>query len=130
MKTNEELISIAVERMQQLEIGSDKPLIMAMAYDKNDILINCRFNSYKKTHPLQKHFAVLAGLPDKIYLHAEISCLVSARKQVETLVIIRLNKNGTHAMAKPCPICQLAIETYDVKRVVYTENPELEVDDD
>ena len=113
MKTNEELISIAVERMQQLEIGSDKPLIMAMAYDKNDILINCRFNSYKKTHP-----------------HAEISCLVSARKQVETLVIIRLNKNGTHAMAKPCPICQLAIETYDVKRVVYTENPELEVDDD
>ena len=32
-------------------------------------------NSYRKTSTVQKHFAILAGLPHKEFLHSEIQTL-------------------------------------------------------
>ena len=99
-----------------------KHTIIARAYDKRGKLIARAINSYKQTHPLQAKYAQQAGMPQRIYLHAEIACLLRAGvKPIHKLVIERYHSNGEPALAKPCPICQLAINDWSVKIVEYTQ---------
>ena len=64
--------------------------IKATCYDKRGKIISVGYNSYKKSHPIQSHFARLACLPEKVYLHAEIAALLKARdKKVENIKIER-----------------------------------------
>ena len=96
--------------------------IIARAYDKKGRLLSRAINSYRQTHPLQAKYARLAGSPDRIFLHAEIACLLKAgTRPVHRLVIERYYANGEPALAKPCPICSLAIKDWQVKFVDYTE---------
>ena len=95
--------------------------ITAMAYSKKGRLLSIGFNSYEKTHPLQAKLGNKSGRPNAIYLHAEISCLIRAREQVHRLVVVRYDKDGKPALAKPCPSCQLAIRQFQVKQVEYTK---------
>ena len=98
-----------------------KYVIIATAYDKRGRIIAQANNSYKKTHPLQAYFARLAGLPKKIYLHAEIACILAAQAQrIHTLHVIRRDKNGSFSSAKPCPICMLAIRAYQIPKIIFT----------
>lgn len=94
--------------------------VIALAYNKRGMLIaigNCR---YDKTHPIQARFAKMANTPKKIYLHAEIDALIRAREKVHKMHIMRKLKNGKFGLAKPCPVCQLALEAYKVKVVTHT----------
>lgn len=77
-------------------------------------------NSYEKTHPTQARYASLAGEPYKTYLHAEIAALIKCRKEPFKIKIERKDKNGKDMMAKPCPICELAIRKAGIKFVEYT----------
>jgi tRNA(Arg) A34 adenosine deaminase TadA len=126
MKSNDELLQIAIDTVRNSNFRNtskgnrSSQTIIAMAYDSNQKLLCSRYNSYRKTHPLQKHFAVLAGRPDKIFLHAEISALVSTRKKVHTLVVARVNSLGEPELAAPCPICQIAIDVYEVENVIFS----------
>jgi tRNA(Arg) A34 adenosine deaminase TadA len=98
-----------------------KHLILAKSYDKKNRQVSQAFNSYQKSDPLQKHFAVLAGMPEKQKLHAEILCLKRAGdKQVHTLTIERYGKDGRMLLARPCAICTLAIKAFGVGRIIYT----------
>jgi deoxycytidylate deaminase len=85
-------------------------------------LLSVGFNSYVKSHPLQKKYAEMVGhspLRDK--LHAEIQAIIRAKgKEIYKIVIERYNKNGNPVNAMPCPICQLAIKEAEIKRVEYT----------
>lgn len=99
-----------------------KHIITAKAYDKRGRLIARAANSYSQTHPLQAKYARQARQPDRIYLHAEIACLLKAgTRVVHKLVIERYYADGSPALAKPCPICRRAIKDWDVKVVEYTE---------
>lgn len=100
---------------------SRKHLILAKALDKRGRLIASAHNNYTKSSPLMKHFAKLAGQPDRIFWHAE--CLAIARcgdKTPHTLIVERFDYEGKPALAKPCKVCTLAIKEYGVKKVRYT----------
>jgi deoxycytidylate deaminase len=65
----------------------------------------------------------MVGLKEKIYLHAEISALVKCRQEgADTIVVARVNSLGDLRMAKPCPICQLAIKEAKISRIFYSTN--------
>lgn len=98
-----------------------KHKVTAYCYDKKGRLLASAINHYGKSHPLQAHFAKLAGKPESIYLHAEILALLRCNdRPVYKIVIERYTKDGKPALAKPCCICQKAIEAYGIKYVEHT----------
>ena len=100
-----------------------KYVILAKCYDKKGRLISIGLNSYRKTNTVQKHFAVLAGLPEKEYLHSEIMALLRCKdKTPYRLTIERYTNDGEPALAAPCPVCSLALRTYGVKLIEYTSS--------
>lgn len=97
--------------------------IKAYCYDKRGRLLSVGQNSYKKTHPLQAHFAAQVGLHDKQFRHAEIDALLKAKgKQVHRIHVERFI-HGKEALAAPCPICMYAIQKFGVKVISYTVGP-------
>lgn len=94
--------------------------ITALAYNKRGKLLAIGRNSYTRTHPLQGHYGKKSGKPNAVYLHAELHALLKAREPVYKLIVLRYNKDGSPALAKPCPACQLAIKDFSVKVVVHT----------
>lgn len=94
--------------------------ITAFAYDKRGKLLAVGKNSYVKTHPMQARYGKKTGRPAAVFLHAEIAALIKCREPVHKLVVLRYDKQGQPALAKPCPACQLAIEAFGVKRVEHT----------
>ena len=76
-------------------------------------VVSVGFNSYTKTHPKQKHYATLAGQPNREYLHAELAALLRAPRDSDTLMVVRLNKAGDPVCAKPCPVCVAAIHHFN-----------------
>lgn len=86
--------------------------------DKRGRVVSSGINQ-RKTHPMQSHFAKLANR-EKHFLHAEIAALVKCRKDPHTMYIGRLKKDNTPGMARPCPICLMAIKEAGVKQVVFT----------
>jgi len=96
--------------------------LKATTYDKRGMKISTGFNSYQKTHPLQKYFSEKAGDSEyKTCLHAEIQAILRARgKEIDTLHVARIEKDGTMGMAKPCKVCQEAIKAFGIRKVTYT----------
>lgn len=96
-------------------------VIQASTFDQKGNLIAARNNNYTKSHPLMKHFACLANEPCKEYLHAEISALIASKdKVIDTLVVVRYDAYGNLKLAKPCKTCQIAIQAYNVRKVIYS----------
>ena len=90
--------------------------LVAFAVTKGRV-ISVGINDYIKTHPKQKLFAVLTGQPAKQYLHAEIAAIVKAKKPIEELYVYRMNRAGDFQNARPCPICQKAIQYSGIREV-------------
>lgn len=98
-----------------------KLLITATIYDKKGKVLSVGVNSYVKSHPKQQHFANLARLPEKSFLHAEIAALVKLRHgMAHKIKIERYGKSGQPLNAEPCPICKLAIKEAGIKFIEYT----------
>ncbi len=121
---NEKLQKL-VDELRQMppieQVGNFKRfLVIARALDKKGRVLSTKTNSYTQTHPIQKKFAIKVGREQKEFLHAEISALLSARTDVHTLLIARINKDGIPVSAKPCAICELAIREYGVKEIIHT----------
>ena len=90
--------------------------IEAIARDARGRIISRGFNNYNKSHPLQSHFAELAGHPKKQFLHAEILTILRARdKKIYSLEVIN---HTTSAIPYPCAICQLAVEKFGIKKII------------
>lgn len=96
--------------------------IKATTYDRRGMKISSGFNSYTKTHPLQKYFAQKAGDSDhKICLHAELCAILRARgREIYSLHVERIETNGELGMAKPCKACEEAIKAFGITKVSYT----------
>lgn len=95
--------------------------IVSSAFDSKGRLIATKTNQYNKTHPLQKHFAILAGEPYKEALHSEIACLIACKNTpVEKVVVVRYDSFGKLKLAKPCKTCQTALKSYGVKEIYYS----------
>lgn len=76
-----------------------------------------------KTHPRQSELAVRVGQPYRRSLHAELRALIKIRgAEPDTLVVGRVNSKNELCLARPCPVCQLAIKESGIKNVYYSTN--------
>ena len=98
-----------------------KKQVGALLLNKNKVIVAAT-NLETKSHPIQAKFAERVGLHEKIYLHAEIAALVKCREDVDTIIVARVNPQGKLRMARPCPICQLALKEAGITHVHYTTN--------
>lgn len=96
--------------------------LSAYIYDKKGRLLSMGKNSYIKTHPLQAKHAAACGEPYKQSLHAEIHAISRCRdlSKAYRIVVMRFNKDGSPALAKPCPICLKAISMTPIKVIEHT----------
>ena len=103
------------------ESSKSRKRVGALLLNKNKV-ISQGVNQDTKSHPFQAKLADMVGLSEKIYLHAEISALVKCKSEVDTIVVARLGgHNGKELRnAKPCKICQLALEQAGIKHIYYT----------
>lgn len=100
---------------------TSRQMITAKTYDKRGRVISVAVNDYTKTHPLQSKLAAEVDREHKIFLRAEISALIKARgRPVDMITVERRMRDGSFGTAKPCPICQRAIEFFGVRKVVHT----------
>lgn len=99
------------------------PRMAAIVTYKKQI-IGIGYNSLK-THPKQYHFS---KRETKQHIHAEMAAIINALSNSNnnlegaSIYVARVLKNNQPALAKPCPVCQKAIEFYGIKRVFYTED--------
>lgn len=101
----------------EIEMASKKHHILAKCYDRKGRLLSAAFNSYQRTHPIQKYFAERVGHQHahRIYLHAEIAAILKARgKPIYRITIERYDAKGLPAPSAPCPICQEAIKAFGI----------------
>lgn len=90
-------------------------LITAITRDHRGHIISSAVNSYTKTHPIQSHFAKLAGEPEKKYLHAEILSLIRAGDRKP--YTLEISSDGI-SKPYPCAVCQKAIAAWGVRKVI------------
>jgi len=115
------ILRIALKHCKEAgDPGNHRFRVSAIITDNKGKIISSAINSYDKTHPLQAGYADKVNRPTKIYLHAEIAALVKCRKAPHTLYVSRFFRNGKFALAKPCPVCEMALREAGVKKVVYT----------
>ncbi len=107
-------VSIAMTSTSRRRVG-------AVLYNKNKVVATAT-NIETKSHPLQAYFAERVGLGEKIYLHAEIAALIKCKQECDTIVVARVNAQDKLRMAKPCPICELALKEAGVSNIYYTTN--------
>lgn len=96
--------------------------ITAVIYDKKGRVLSVGQNSYLKTHPLQKKYAKKCGLDEKEFLHAEVHAIVRCPdlRNAHRIFVSRWNSKGEPLLAKPCPICQSAIQAAGIRIVEHT----------
>jgi deoxycytidylate deaminase len=95
----------------------------ARILNKRGRVISEGINSFIKTHPYQARLAKIAGLPDKLFLHAEIDAILKCKRldEAHTIEVSRFGCDGNPLNAKPCPICDLAIKEFGIKEVIFTK---------
>ena len=98
--------------------------IVAFIYDKRGKLLSMGRNSYVKSHPMQASIAKSVGLEHKIYLHAEMDAIIKLRendrKRAHKIIVLRTNNNGDYLNAKPCVICQKALELAGIEIIEHS----------
>lgn len=79
-----------------------------------------------KSHPLQAKFA---KHPEATLLHAETMSIVNALSlhkhddlEKSEIIVVRVKRDGSLALAKPCIGCLAAINYYGIKKVLYTND--------
>jgi tRNA(Arg) A34 adenosine deaminase TadA len=109
---------------QAIEVAkssTSKKQVGALLLNRNRVVMAAT-NLENKSHPVQARFANKAGLREKIYLHAEIAALIKCKEQADSIVVARVNCFNDLRMAKPCPICQLALKEAGISKVYYSTN--------
>lgn len=96
--------------------------VTAFIYDKRGHVLAVGKNSYCKTHPMMVLHGNKVGRPEKIYLHAEVHAIVRCKdlSKAHKIVVMRFDKKGNPMCAKPCPVCQSAIEAAGIMIVEHT----------
>jgi deoxycytidylate deaminase len=96
--------------------------ITAIIFDKRKRPISIGKNSYVKTHPLQAKSALAAGMPQCIYLHAEVAALVALKdwSRASSILVSRVRGDGSIGSAKPCALCIRLIKLAGIKHVNHT----------
>ena len=116
------MIQQTVDLALKMPVKASQQRLAAICVDKKGKVLGRGVNSYTRTHPLQKHFAIMAALPEeKMFLHAELQAVLRSRdKEIHTIYVARVLKDDTISLAKPCAACVQALKAFGVEKVVYT----------
>lgn len=98
----------------------EKFYVIAATLDKRGRVISIGENSPVKTHPRMRGYAIKAKEAHRMFLHAEVAALVSSPRKVYSIVVIRVSPTGEMALARPCPVCMVAIKEAKVKHIWYS----------
>lgn len=98
--------------------------ITAIIFDKKGKVLSVGKNSYVKTHPKQARHAYRVGLPEKIFLHAEMDAIIRCRdlSRAHKIVVTRITKKGNYGNAEPCPVCYSAIKEAGIREVEWSND--------
>lgn len=117
-------LQLAIKISSALPVIRGQQRIAAIVTDKRGRVLSIGVNSYTKTNPTMKHYAIRAGNPEAQFLHAEVAALVGLnyndRQKAYKISIARTLKNNQTGLAAPCSICQLALKDAGIKVVEYT----------
>lgn len=108
---------------QAIELAKTSPSkfrIGCIVTNKRGQVISSGVNLMLKSHPKQAEYSARVGKDECIYLHAEIAALIKCREEPHAIYVARVTKDNKSALAKPCPICQLAIKEAGVKIINWT----------
>lgn len=116
------MITKAITLCEENEPDRGRQTVVAILTDKKNNVISIGHNSYEKTHPTQwKYAQQVEEKKHSCYLHAEVDALTKDKKKKgEKLFVARVYRDGSFALAKPCPLCEKAIEDSGIKEVIYT----------
>ena len=104
-----------------IQTSRKKFKIKATCYDKKGMVISVGYNNYLKTHPKMAELAERVDLIDKRFLHAEVAAIIKAKgKPIHKISVERYDAAGNPKLAKPCPVCELAIKLAGIQFVEYT----------
>ncbi len=95
--------------------------ITATVRDKKGRVLGIGRNDYAKTHPLMRHYNKNLN-EEAIYLHAEVAAIIKALRNGKpySIFVERYGKDGKPKLAKPCPVCEVAIKQAGIVVVSYT----------
>ena len=118
------MLDYCLDKARELSVATHRNArVYAAVLDRKGRIIGEASNSFTKTHPKQGRFAKQVGQPDRQYLHAEAAALIRALRSssdVHTLVVGRVIRNGSSALAAPCPVCNAMIKEAGVAKVIYS----------
>ncbi len=106
---------------------SRKQLGCIILKKKKIIAAACNYD--KKTHTVQERYAKFASkiyendsLSHKIFLHAEILCLIRSKGEGDTIITARVGGQGGNKLrnSRPCPICTLFLQHHGIKKIHYS----------
>jgi len=102
--------------------------ITATCFDKRGRVLATAVNDYNKSHPLMKHFSLLAGESEhKHAIHAELGAVLASRgKEIDSILVQRYDVQGRTKLAKPCPACQSMLKAFGIKYIRYTTEKGIE----
>lgn len=75
----------------------------------------------KGSSALQRLYARKVGKHRSLHNHAEVAALNDANLKADTLVVVRVSKQGNLLNSKPCPICMELLKDSAVKRVYFSD---------
>lgn len=119
-------MSRVIERLRKLALNSADPetgryRMAAAILDHKGNVLSTATNSYVKTHPRQSKYAVKTGNEHKAYLHAEIAALVRVKNGTPAkIVVVRVGNTGELRLARPCPVCMMAIKEAGIESIEFT----------
>jgi len=96
--------------------------LISTTFDKRGRPIATGTNDYKKSSPLMKHFALLAGESEcKIWKHSEMDAVLKSRgKEIDSILVQRYDAFGNPKLARPCPTCRQMLKAFGVRLVRYS----------
>lgn len=126
--TDLKIIEKAVTLCKKNPVDTGLQRVAAIVTDKRGTILSEGINSYEKTHPLQAQFALKTKKhKERVFLHAEISALVKNKTdRAYRIYVARTHRNNNYALAKPCPVCTLAIKEAGIKEIVYTDKDSIQ----
>ena len=105
-------------------VGEHKQRVVAFVLDSKGHVLTEGWNSYTKTHPIQKQAAAAANDDHKCFLHAEVMALTKlSYKQMDkadAIVVLRLDNQKNLIPGKPCRICGSVIGDYGIDNIIHS----------
>lgn len=114
------IMDLAISQAKKSKgIGSNRNYRLgSVLFDKKRRVLAVENNSYK-THPLVMEFSEFPTL------HAEMSCLIHNgldNSKGCDIMVVRIRKDNSLGLAKPCKSCEKALRFSGINRVYYTTN--------